>query len=236
MLKVYRFRREVPHHVPLGSHAEGQAFVLTEGAIRFGVAERTWVLTPGRLCWVPPHVPHGFTSHGPVAGISIKALTADLPPMPCVLAPDPFYPAVLERMAARPETAALLWPLLAEAIHNDRADDLSLPSPKDARLVRVAEAMMRMPADNRDLAAWANIAGLSPRSLMRRFVAETGLNFTAWRRRLRLIHAIGLMEGGAPATSAALDSGFAGSSAFSAAFRLETGLAPTAYLSRRGRP
>ena len=91
---------------------------------------------------------------------------------------------------------------------------------------------MRMPADDRDLSAWAEVARCSPRSLMRRFKTETGLSFTAWRRRLRLIHAIGLMEDGLPATSAALDSGFSGSSAFSAAFRLETGCAPTAWLRR----
>jgi AraC-like DNA-binding protein len=234
MFKVYRFRREAAHQAPLDSHAEGQAFVLTEGAIRFGAAERIRVLTPGRLCWVPPHLPHGFTSYGPVAGISVKVSVSDLPPLPCVLKPDPFYRAVLERMLARPDTMAVLWPVLAEAIQNDAADDLSLPSPRDARLVRVAEAMMRRPADDRDLKAWADMANLSPRSLMRHFVVETGLSFTAWRRRLRLIHAIGLMEDGASATSAALDSGFAGSSAFSAAFRLETGLSPTSYLSRRG--
>jgi len=234
MFTTYRFRRETAHHAPPDSHAEGQAFVLTEGAIRFGISERIWVLTPGRLCWIPPHLPHGFTSQGPVAGISVKVLMPDLPPQPRVLTPDPFYLAVLERIRARPDTAAVLWPVLAEAIRNDASDDLSLPSPRDARLIRVAEAMMRRPADDRNLSAWADVANLSPRSLMRRFVAETGLSFTAWRRRLRLIHAIGLMEGGASATSAALDSGFAGSSAFSVAFRLETGVSPTAYLGRRG--
>lgn len=234
MFKIYRFRREAPHDAPLDSHAEGQAFVLTEGAIRFRLAERTWVLTPGRLCWIPPHVSHGFTAHGPVAGISLKVIARDLPDHSCVLAADPFYLAVLERLMVRPDTAALLWGALAEAIRNDPADDLSLPSPRDARLVRVAEAMMRMPADDRDLSAWAEVARCSPRSLMRRFKTETGLSFTAWRRRLRLIHAIGLMEDGLPATSAALDSGFSGSSAFSAAFRLETGCAPTAWLRRSG--
>ena len=90
MIKVYRFRREVPHHAPMDSHAEGQAFVLTEGAIRIGVAARTWVLTTGRLCWIPPHVVHGFTSQGPVAGISVKVSLPDLPPEPGVLAPAPF--------------------------------------------------------------------------------------------------------------------------------------------------
>lgn len=233
MFKIYRFRREAPHHTQ-DSHAEGQAFVLTEGAIRFTVASRTWVLTSGRLCWIPPHAVHGFTSQGPVGGISLKVLASDMPSAPCVLAPDPFYRAVLERMIARPDTAGLLWPVVAEAIARDRHDDLSLPAPRDARLVRVADAMMRLPADDRDLSAWAEVAGCSPRSLMRCFVAETGLSFTAWRRRLRIIHALGLMEGGASATTAALDSGFSGSSAFSAAFRLETGMAPTAYLGRKG--
>ena len=116
MFKIYRFRREAPHDAPLDSHAEGQAFVLTEGAIRFRLAERTWVLTPGRLCWIPPHVSHGFTAHGPVAGISLKVIARDLPDHSCVLAADPFYLAVLERLMARPDTAALLWGGLADAI------------------------------------------------------------------------------------------------------------------------
>ncbi len=234
MFKAYRFRRERPHHAPLDVHEEGQAFVLTEGAIRFDFAGRSFVLTPGRLCWIPRDMPHGFTAQGPVAGISVKVLAPDLPVRPCVLAPDPFHLSLLERMVTRPDTAALLWPVMADAIRNDPADELSLSSPRDPRLVRVAEAMMRHPADGRDLSAWAEVANVSPRSLIRRFMAETGLSFTAWRRRMRVIHAIGLMEAGLPATAAALDSGFAGSSAFSAAFRLETGVSPTAWLRRPG--
>ncbi len=233
MFKAYEFHRTLPAREPPARHAEAQVFVLCEGVIRFFTPQRTWIMTPGRLCWLPPDLQHGFVSLGPVAGLSLKVtppLCAGLPDLARVLEADPFFAPALRRLIKQPADFDGLWAVMRRAVLEAPEDRLSLPAPVSAALIRLAQGLMQDPADGRDLAQWAAFVGLSPRTLMRRLKAETGLSFAIWRQRLRLIHALTAMQSGVPATTAALDAGFGTASAFSATFRKHMGLAPTAYL------
>jgi len=236
MFAAYAFHRGQPVEEPPGRHDVAQIFVLSEGVIRFFTSSRTWIMTPGRLCWLPPGLDHGFVSRGPVSGFSLKVapdLCTGLPGDVRVLAPDPFFEMALRRLVARPVDFDGLWPVLRRGINEAPDDRLSLPAPRDGPLVRLSQDLMHDPADRRDLDQWAQTLGLSPRTLMRRIRAETGLSFAVWRLRLRLIHAMTAMQAGASATTAALDVGFASAGAFSTAFRKHMGLPPTAYLKSR---
>jgi len=233
MFRAYEFRRERPAEEPLARHGEAQLFVLGEGAIRFLTPSHTWIMTPGRLCWLPSGLDHGFVSHGAVAGVSLKLapdLCGGLPGDVRVLASDPFFELALRRLIVRPADFDGLWPVLRRAIAEAPQDRLSLPAPRCGPLIRLSQDLMRDPADPRNLDQWARTLGLSPRTLMRRLKIETGLSFAVWRQRLRLIHALTAMQSGASATTAALDAGFASASAFSTAFRKHMGVAPTVYL------
>jgi len=68
--------------------------------------------------------------------------------------------------------------------------------------------------------------------LERCFLAETGLAIGQWRRRVRLFHALELLERGAPVTAVALDVGYANPSAFTVAFRRQFGVAPSRVAQR----
>ncbi|HMV40724.1 MAG TPA: helix-turn-helix domain-containing protein, partial [Plasticicumulans sp.] len=59
----------------------------------------------------------------------------------------------------------------------------------------------------------------------------TGLSFADWRRRLRLLLALGALEAGRSVTAVALDSGYDSLSAFIAAFRNEFGTTPKALFA-----
>jgi AraC-like DNA-binding protein len=233
MIKAYIFKRhEAARESPAG-HEEAQLFVLTEGAVRFFTPRRTWIMTPGRLCWLPSDIPHGFASNGPIAGVGLKVdarLCEGLPDDVRLLAPDPFFTLVLHRLIDHPADFDGLWRVLRRAIAEASEDRLILPAPYSPPLARLAHGLMHNPADDRHIDRWAVEIGLSSRTLMRRLKAETGLSFAAWRQRLRLIHAVAAMQSGASATTAALDAGFASASAFSAAFRKHMGAAPTVYL------
>src|SRR5690606_36712919 len=50
---------------------------------------------------------------------------------------------------------------------------LGLPMPKDDRLLKIARELLDRPDDSRSLECWAQWAGIAPRTLTRRFVAET---------------------------------------------------------------
>ena len=77
------------------------------------------------------------------------------------------------------------------------------------------------------LADLARTAGASLRTLERCFLADTGVPLGEWRRRMRLFHALRLLEGGAAVTDVALEVGYSTTSAFSAAFTREFGRSPT---------
>ena len=80
-----------------------------------------------------------------------------------------------------------------------------LPMPSERRLRRTAQALCDHPANGRSLPEWARWAGLSPRSVSRHFVAETGLSFTAWRQRVRLMRALQWLAEGKPVAVTAVN-------------------------------
>jgi AraC-like DNA-binding protein len=101
--------------------------------------------------------------------------------------------------------------------------------PRDARLIRIARALSDRPDDGRRLREWAAWAGIAPRTMTRRFVAETGFTFTEWRQRVRLLKALEWLAAGRPVTAVALDSGYDNVSAFITVFRQVFGVTPGRY-------
>ena len=109
---------------------------------------------------------------------------------------------------------------------------LQLAMPRDKRLRHICEALLATPGDPRTLEQWASSANASPRTLARRFVAETGLTFGAWRQQARVLEAMGRLGSGEAVTRIALDLGYDSVSAFSAMFRRASGVSPRHYRQR----
>jgi transcriptional regulator GlxA family with amidase domain len=87
---------------------------------------------------------------------------------------------ILDEIARAPETA------------------LTLPLPRDPRLRRICDALLKDPALDIDLDGWAERVGASRRTLTRGFRAETGLSFGDWRSRLRVLRALTMASDGVP--------------------------------------
>jgi AraC-like DNA-binding protein len=126
----------------------------------------------------------------------------------------------------RPEQARLVGVLL-DQLAAARDVGLALPSPRDPRARRFAELVTREPGDDASIAALARRAGASLRTIERCFLRETGVAVGDWRRRVRLFHALRLLEDGASVTAAAVEVGYASTSAFSQAFARQFGRSPT---------
>lgn len=97
-------------------------------------------------------------------------------------------------------------------------EQLGLPMPRNPRLLRIARALVDHLDDKRRLEEWAVWAGISPRTLTRRFAAETGFTISDWRQRARLMRALELLAAKTPVTSIALDLRYDNVSAFIAMF------------------
>lgn len=230
--------RVTPRH----RHGRGQLFGAVRGLLSVDAGRSRWVVPATHAVWIPPEVPHGLRSHGPFEGWSLyvaASASVALPEVPCVLAVSGLLREAVVRAAAWPggaldaAQARLAGVILDEIASLPRAA-LGLPMPQDARLMRIAQALSDHPDDDRTLDAWGRWARIAPRTLSRRFVAETGFTFTRWRQRLRLLRALEWLAAGKPVTAMALDLGYDNVSAFIALFRSVFGVTPRRYMALRG--
>ena len=106
---------------------------------------------------------------------------------------------------------------------------LTLPDGRDARVRTVMRALRSNPADERPLSYWADVAGMSERTLARRFLADTGISFRAWRQQLRMVVALERLAAGDPVTTVSIDLGYRTPSSFSTMFRKALGVPPSTY-------
>ena len=225
--------RETPRH----HHARGQLLGAERGLLTVDAGSSRWVVPATHAVWIPPGISHGLTSHGPYSGWSVYIAAAActlLPNKPCTLAMSGLLreavtrAAGFEAMTLTPSQERLAGVIIDE-IGALPEVDLGLPMPQDPRLIRIAHALTTRPDDGRRLEAWAAWAGISPRTLSRRFRAETGCSFSEWRQRVRLLRALELLAAGKPVTAIALDLGYDNVSAFIALFSRVFGTTPGRY-------
>ncbi len=232
--------RAVLHGSEPHSHARGQLIGCAEGVLRVETELGAWIVPSHHAVWLPPYHIHSGRTYGLAKGWSLYVANAacdELPKRPCTLLVTPLLweaalrSATWDGQALEPAQASLAAVILNEILMLE-PQPLGLPFPTDARLQRVARALLESPADRRGLDAWASWAGVAPRTLSRRFVVETSLTFTAWVQRARLIRALEMLAGGAAVTTVALDLGYSSVSAFIALFKRELGATPTVYMDR----
>jgi AraC-like DNA-binding protein len=241
------------------THAWHQLTFATRGHLEVITAAARHLVPADRAVWVPAGTRHTEIMRAPISMRSIyisryasryvSRYVARLAPHPAAdrvrtVAVTPLLRELIlhiTRLGAldrrKPEQARLVGVLLDQLA---TADDVSLalPSPRDPRARRFAELVTRAPGDSASIASLARKAGASLRTLERCFLAETGVAVGEWRRRVRLFHALRLLEDGTSVTEVALEIGYATTSAFSQAFARQFGAPPsrasrTAHSMRR---
>jgi AraC-like DNA-binding protein len=123
-----------------------------------------------------------------------------------------------------------LCPLIMELLSAATSVPLMLPMPHDARALRVAKQLLRIPAEKRTLPDLAKSSGASVRTLERLFIGDTGMGFAAWRQRLRMLEGMRLLIDGHSVANAADATGYESVSAFVAAFKATVGETPGRWL------
>jgi AraC-like DNA-binding protein len=224
-------------------HAWHQLTFAARGHLEVITDDARHLVPADRAVWVPAGTLHTEIMRAPISMRSIYLSKLSFAPRggaPARAAPDrvrtievaPLLRALIlhiSRIGAldrrKPEQARLVGVLL-DQLAAARDVSLALPSPRDPRARRFAELVTREPGDDAPIATLARKVGASLRTLERCFLAETGVAVGEWRRRVRLFHALRLLEGGAPVTAVALDVGYASTSAFCHAFARQFGRSP----------
>jgi len=224
----------------LHAHPWGQLICATEGLTSAWTEQGSWLAPPGWAVWAPPNVPHAMRFSGAGVLRTLYLRPAHWPTLPLrsgVITLSRLLHALTERAIAigmlddRNPMQVALSELIAHELSAAPAQSLSLPLPRTPALRRLAETMAQAPADRTTGAALAAGLGFGLRTLERRFAAETGLSLGQWRTRMRFLHALSLLGGGAPVKMAARAAGYQSPSAFVAAFRSALHTTPARYFA-----
>ncbi len=225
-------------------HRRAQLVYASAGVMTVTTADGAIVLPDERGVWMPAGVEHRIEARTAVAMRTLYVDPRRAPGLPAqvrVVHVTPLLRELILEAAARGNDYApgspeeRIMEVILDQVRVLPEAPLTLPIPRDPRLLRITAAMQRDPADPRGLAAWARTTGASERTLSRLFATETGMTFRAWRRQLRLLRALEQLAAGTAVTRVALDLGYESNSAFSAMFRRALGTPPTRYFARDGR-
>ncbi|MFN1143263.1 helix-turn-helix transcriptional regulator [Serratia quinivorans] len=241
ILQSARLWHEKKHLTPWHQHTRGQLYLLTHGMIALETQEQQWAMTAGSIGWLPPHCAHQALACGNVAGWSLylpEPYCSGLPEQPHLSTASGLIQALVERLAQfagqrlnAPQRRLLQ--VLRDEVRMQENTPLQLPLPQDARLLKIARALLNDPADNRTQSEWAAWAGLSIRTLSRRFINETGMTFARWRQQARVIRSLEPLSRGEAVNQIAGDCGYDNVSAYIAAFRQRFGTTPGLYFVQR---
>ncbi|URX63632.1 helix-turn-helix transcriptional regulator [Luteibacter anthropi] len=223
------------------AHHRGQLLCVETGLIHVQAEEGTWLLPPHRAGWIPPGVRHQVRVTGALSGWTIfvaPAACASLPVAPCVIGISEVLAVLAHRAASWEKARSLaadekhIAQVICDEIGRAPHESLNLPMPRDARLLRVAHAILEEPGRERVLDEWAALATMSERSLRRAMRAETGLGFAQWRQQAQLLHALDRLAQGDAVAVVADAMGYASPSNFIAMFRKALGVTPGQLAAR----
>lgn len=230
--------REVDWH----RHLRGQVFCVESGLAHVRTQHGSWLLPPHRAGWIPPGEQHKVSISGALSGWSVVIspdASRSLPEQPCVIGISELMRALVRRTVSWADQDSLdveqerMSVVLLDEMRRAPHEPLHLPMPADRRLLRIANAILGQPHDARRLEEWAEWAGLSPRTLTRLFVAETGCSFAQWRQQARLTRALERLARGESVANVADSLGYATPSNFIAMFRRCFGDSPAHYFAKR---
>lgn len=219
---------------PWHRHARAQLIHASEGVLTVRTREGLWVVPPQRAVWLLPAVEHQVSSSKAFSLCTLyaRADTIDLPAACCVVSISPLVAALLRAAAEGgldypPDSPqSRLLDVILDRLPMLAVPSLHLPTPRDARLRRITDALARDPSDQRSLDAWSTEAGCAARTAARLFLRETGLSFGQWRHQLRLLVSLDRLGRGKSVNAAALDVGYRDVSSYIAMFKRAFGETP----------
>ncbi len=109
----------------------------------------------------------------------------------------------------------------------------NLPEPKTPALQALCQQIQHEPGKPWTAAMAAAQLNMSERTLLRHFQKQTGLSFSEWVRRAKLMIALNYLAQGQSVLRVALELGYESHSAFSAMFRRILGASPSDYFQSR---
>lgn len=219
-------------------HPNAQLLHAVQGIMRISTTQGQWLVPPSRAIWMPPAIEHSVCMIGQVKmrTVFIQPLSAPrLWPNCQVVGISPLLRELL--LAATHIGTAYsegsrdwhLIHLLLEEIRSIPALPLQLPNLLDSRLQVIASTLRDCPDDPTTVKTWATRLHITPKTIHRLFLNETGMTFGQWRQQTRLLAALERLAKGDKVVTVALEMGYNSPSAFAAMFKRQFGVTPSQF-------
>ncbi|WFU69984.1 helix-turn-helix transcriptional regulator [Bradyrhizobium sp. CB2312] len=224
------------------THRKDELVLALRGIVRLEAGHGVWIVPPRCAVWIPGDVPHGVSVAGDVEMHCLFIEPDAVPTLPrqcCTLSISPLLASLLVHATHMPVMYDVDGPdgriatVLLDQLAAAPIEELRFPMPADARLRRIASAMIENPSDRATIDDWGRRIAVAPRTLTRILQRETGMSFGRWRQQLHILIALQRLDQGASVQAVALDLGYEGASAFVTMFRKALGKPPARYLAER---
>ncbi|WP_213767877.1 helix-turn-helix transcriptional regulator [Caballeronia sp. dw_19] len=228
------------------AHRRSQLVFASTGVMTVATSRGTWVVPPQRAVWMPAGFEHEIRASGILQMRTLyfepeTDIERAFPPECAVIDVTPLMRELIlratsleiDKHAQQARLERLVAVLLDEA-QSISILSLHLPIPDDPRIARICEELIADPSIELTLAEWGRDVGASSRTLTRQFLTGTGMTFTQWRQRARILASLPKLARGETILSVALNLGYDSPSAFGAMFRRTLGATPTAYFHNDG--
>ncbi|NEG94632.1 AraC family transcriptional regulator [Leclercia adecarboxylata] len=223
---------------PWHSHTCAQLLHTLSGVVRVETAQGFWIVPPGRGVWLPAGTQHRLLLTGNVAARTLfidPFARADLPSVCQVVQISTLLRELILASLHLPESYAAgsraerIYELILDEIRGISVLPFNLPEPETPALLALCRQIQAEPGARWTTALAASQLNISERTLLRHFRQQTGLAFSEWLRRARLMEALNRLAQGQSVLRVALDLGYESHSAFSAMFRRTLGVTPSDY-------
>lgn len=223
-------------------HRKAQLIYAVRGILNCEIEDGVWIVPPHCAVWIPGGLPHSARGSGETECYCLFVepdAAPDLPKTCCTITVSPLLRELLLKAAGFPQLYAFggreakLIEVLLDELSDAPVEDLHLPTPRDARLRKLAEMLLADPTDKATMGEWATRIGMSERSMSRLLLQEIGMSFGRWRRQLHIILSLQRLSKGESVQTVALELGYENASGFVTMFRKAMGKPPARYLSDR---
>lgn len=217
------------------SHRWLQFSYASQGVLDVHTEGGRYLAPPQRAVWIPAGIEHRVRCTGQTLIRSLYITPAAMPVQlrECrVVQVSPLLRELIQAFSLLPAkydehgSEGRLAGVLLDQLASAPPVASMLPLPIDSRLQTITNHLQQEPDDTTTLSDWAAQLGVSEKTLSRLFNQQTGLTFRLWRQRLRLFHALPLLEQHEAVTDVALACGYESVSAFISAFNQQFGCTP----------
>lgn len=221
------------------AHLEDQLLFASEGVMTVETDEGIWVVPPLRAVWIPAETMHGVAMSGQVSMRTLYFLPKLCRALPrrclvinisSLLRELILHACQFSRLRRRVAQERHIIELILDQLKLVDSVPVQLPHPHDPRARKLADLLRADPREQRPLEVLSRECGASKRTMQRLFAEESGMSFSRWRQRARMIYAMQRLAAGQSVTNTAFDAGYSTTSAFISMFRKQLGTTPTRYL------